>query len=362
LTGDLQYFVDGLKSIADILINHDESASKEGEGDGISRTIAGLFNFTVSAETLLSSEELTRYEYATLVHAIFAGCSLAQVLYDIYQNPCFLSKYGSDEHLVQSMCLRDVLGHAKNCSTNKCVKANKVMKGKMGAQIHKGMSQEERRKSQKKQLAKEAKDADEVGPQETKALAFRNGRERCLKACEGKCDKSPRSLEDCRLQVVVQGDSSGDEGTIPQKRKGCPKASTAHMTVLSKVRVEPAGDETVTEASTTIVELVSKGRMAVVEKVLYEEPVAREKPVDKKEWIVLDEPVNERKPMAPKPRYHFIVCASLDVFLLTCFIFTYIILSSHSNIFGISSSRIYSFPVTASRIKVWHLKVRVVVH
>jgi hypothetical protein len=141
LTGDLQYFVDGLKSIADILINHDESASKDGKGDGILRTIAGLFNFAASAETLLSSEELTRYEYATLVHAIFAGCSLAQVLYDIYQNPCFLSKYGSDEHLVQSMHLCDVLDHAKNCSTNKSMKADKALKGKMGAQIHKGMSQ-----------------------------------------------------------------------------------------------------------------------------------------------------------------------------------------------------------------------------
>ena len=137
LTGDLQYFVDGLKSIADILINHDESASKDGKGDGILRTIAGLFNFAASAETLLSSEELTRYEYATLVHAIFAGCSLAQVLYDIYQNPCFLSKYGSDEHLVQSMHLCDVLDHAKNCSTNKSMKADKALKGKMGAQIHK---------------------------------------------------------------------------------------------------------------------------------------------------------------------------------------------------------------------------------
>jgi hypothetical protein len=151
LTGDVQYFVDGLKSIADILINHNESASKDGEGDGILRTIAGLFNFAASAETLLSSEELTRYEYATLVHAIFAGCSLTQVLYDIYQNPCFLSKYGSDEHLVQSMQLRDVLGHAKNCSTNnKSVKANEVMKGKMGAQIHKGMSQNERCKAKVK--------------------------------------------------------------------------------------------------------------------------------------------------------------------------------------------------------------------
>ena len=244
MTGDIQYFVDGLKSIADILINHDESASKDGEGDGTSRTIAGLFNFAVSAETLLSSEELTRYEYATLVHAIFAGCSLAQVLNDIYQNTCFLSKYGSDEHLVQSMHLRDVLGHAKNCSTNN----NKVMKGKMG-QIHKGMSQEERRKAQKKQLVKEAKDTDEVGPQETKALAFRTEREHCLEACEGKGDKSPRCLEDCCLKVAVQCDSSegrfvsqkktkcsskavssnssGDEETIPQKIwKGSSKAST----------------------------------------------------------------------------------------------------------------------------------------
>jgi hypothetical protein len=182
LTGDLQYFVDGLKSTADILINHDESASKVGEGDGISRTIAGLFNFAVSAEKLLSSEELTRYEFATLVHAIFAGCSLAQVLIDIYQNHWFLSKYGSDEHLVQSMHLRDVLGHAKNCSTNKSVKANEVMKGKMGAQIHKGMSQEERRKAQKKQLVKEAKDTDEMGPQETKALVFSKEREHTLMA------------------------------------------------------------------------------------------------------------------------------------------------------------------------------------
>jgi hypothetical protein len=150
LTGDLQYFVDGLKSIADILINHNESASKDGKGDGILRTIAGLFKFAVSAETLLSSEELTRYEYATLVHAIFAGCSLAQVLYDIYQNPCFLSKYSSDEHLVQSMHLCDVLGHAKNCSTNKSVKATEMIKSKMGAQIHKGMSHAERRKAQVK--------------------------------------------------------------------------------------------------------------------------------------------------------------------------------------------------------------------
>jgi hypothetical protein len=183
LTGDLQYFVDGLKSIADILINHDESASKDGDGDGISRTIAGLFNFAVSAETLLSSEELTQYEFATLVHAIFAGRSLAQVLIDIYQNHCFLSKYSSDEHLVQSMRLYDVLGNAKNCSTNN----NKAMKVKMGAQIHKGMSQEERRKAQKKQLVKEAKDTDEMGPQETKALVFSKKREHTM-ASRGKCD------------------------------------------------------------------------------------------------------------------------------------------------------------------------------
>ena len=149
----MQYFVDGLKSIADILINHDESASKDGEGDGISRTIAGLFNFAVSAEKLLRSEELTRYEYATLVHAIFAGCSLAQVLIDIYQNHCFLSKYSSEEYHVQSMRLYNVFSHAKNYSTNN---NNKVVKGNMG-KIHKGMSQEERHKAQKKQLVKEAK-------------------------------------------------------------------------------------------------------------------------------------------------------------------------------------------------------------
>ena len=238
----MQYFVDGLKSIADILINHDESASKDGEGDGISRTISGLFNFAVSAETLLRSEELTRYEFATLVHAIFAGCSLAQVLIDIYQNHCFLSKYSSDEYLVKSMRLYDVFSHAKNYSTTN---NNKVVKGKMG-QIHKGMSQEERCKAQKKQLVKEAKDTDEVGPQETKALAFRKERERCLKACE--CDKSPRCLEDCCLKVVLRGsssegrlvsqkktkcsskafssNSSKDKGTTPQEGKGCPKAST----------------------------------------------------------------------------------------------------------------------------------------
>ena len=158
MTGDLQYFVDGLKSTADILINHDESASKVGEGDGISRTIAGLFNFAVSAEKLLRSEELTRYEYATLVHAIFAGCSLAQVLIDIYQNHCFLSKYSSDEYLVQSMRLYDVFSHAKNYSTNKSVNANGVMKGKMGAQIHKGMSQEECRNQGIGNVAKETED------------------------------------------------------------------------------------------------------------------------------------------------------------------------------------------------------------
>ena len=243
MTGDLQYFVDGLKSIADILINQDESASKDGEGDGISRTIAGLFNFAVSAETLLRSEELTRYEFATLVHAIFAGCSLAQVLIDIYQNHCFLSKYSSDEYLVKkSMRLYDVLGHAKNYSTKN---NNKVVKGKMG-QIHKGMSQEERRKAQKKQLVKEAKDTDEVGPQDTNAITFRKEHERCLKACEG--DKSPRCLEDCCLKVVLRGNSSEgrlvsqtkmkcsskafssnslkDKGTTPREGKGCPKAST----------------------------------------------------------------------------------------------------------------------------------------
>ena len=244
----MQYFVDGLKSIADILINHNESASKDGEGDGISRTIAGLFNFAVSAETLLRSEELTRYEFATLVHAIFAGCSLAQVLIDIYQNHCFLSKYSSDEYLVKSMRLYDVFSHAKNYSTTN---NNKVVKGKMG-QIHKGMSQEERCKAQKEQLqkeqlAKEAKDTDEAGTQETKVLVFRKEWER-LKACEGKGDKSPRGL-DCCLKVVVQGissegscvsqkktkcsskafssNSSGDEETIPQKIwKGSSKAST----------------------------------------------------------------------------------------------------------------------------------------
>ena len=134
-----------------------------------------------------------------------------------------------------------------------------------------------------------------------------------------------------------------------------------HNTVLSKVRVEPAGDETVTEASTTVIEFVSKGHMAVVEKVLDEEPVAREKPVDKKERIVLDEPANERKSMAAKPHHPFMVLCFLGRLPVDMFRIS-LILHYHSlSIFGISFSRIYSFPATTSRMKVCYLMVRMVV-
>jgi len=105
----------GIKSFAELLIDsEDDVIPVETPTKQSLRTIWGLIDFVTSAEDLFLSGDLTREDYATLVNAIFAGQSLVQALYHLYQNRTFRYEYGWDESLAESIHLRDLLRVAKN--------------------------------------------------------------------------------------------------------------------------------------------------------------------------------------------------------------------------------------------------------
>ncbi len=114
LTGDLKYFVNGLKCFADILIKDGDDAIKITQINQPLRSIPGLMNFVVSAHDLLDSKDLTREEYATLVIAIFAGHTVIKALHHLFQNRLFRFKNTLNEfHAENSFHLRDLVRIAK---------------------------------------------------------------------------------------------------------------------------------------------------------------------------------------------------------------------------------------------------------
>ena len=113
-TGDLKYFVNGLKYFADILIKDGDDAIKITQENQPLRTIPGLMNFVESAEDLFDSKDLTRQEHATLVIAIFAGHTMIEALQHLFQNLRFHFECTPDEfHAENSFHLRDLVRFAK---------------------------------------------------------------------------------------------------------------------------------------------------------------------------------------------------------------------------------------------------------
>jgi len=115
-TGDMKYFVRGLKNIAAILLDDKSSPSVSKSDDGnvtdtnqSSMTIFGLTDFVIAADELFESSDLTAQQYITLLDAFFSGHSSVQTLFDLYHNPDFLLACDSDADLVASLCLRDLL-------------------------------------------------------------------------------------------------------------------------------------------------------------------------------------------------------------------------------------------------------------
>ena len=113
-TGDLKYFVNGLKYFADILIKDGDDAIKITQENQPLRTVPGLMNFVASAEDLFDSNDLTRQEHATLVIAIFAGHTVIEALQHLFQNRRFHFECTPDEfHAENSFHLRDLVRIAK---------------------------------------------------------------------------------------------------------------------------------------------------------------------------------------------------------------------------------------------------------
>ena len=116
-TGDMTYFVQGLKGIAKILpgtepyslATDDISDGKIAKEKPTSMTIFGLTDFVISTDELFDSTELTAQEYVTLLNAIFLGHSSVQSLFELYHDPDFLIACGTDEGLCHSLCMRDLL-------------------------------------------------------------------------------------------------------------------------------------------------------------------------------------------------------------------------------------------------------------
>ena len=114
ITGDLNYFINGLKYFAQILIEDGIDDLEIEEGIQPFWTASGLINFITSAEDLFRSADLTRQQYATLVNAVFAGQSLIKALYHVFKNRRFLFKNVLDEHHAMSnIHLRDLVRIAK---------------------------------------------------------------------------------------------------------------------------------------------------------------------------------------------------------------------------------------------------------
>jgi hypothetical protein len=76
------HYVNGLKSFAELLIDHGDDVIVFKEGIQSLSSISGLINFASSAKKLFESGDLPRQEYATLVNAIFTGHSEVQSVYE----------------------------------------------------------------------------------------------------------------------------------------------------------------------------------------------------------------------------------------------------------------------------------------
>lgn len=110
------YFIRGLKAIANILLgtkaapeidvsdNYYNTTCPKNE----SMSIFGITDFVISAEELYESNDLTKQEYVTLLHAIIVGHASVLALFDLYHNPDFLLACDSDEDIQSSLCLRDL--------------------------------------------------------------------------------------------------------------------------------------------------------------------------------------------------------------------------------------------------------------
>lgn len=108
----MSYFVQGLKTIAKILLDvksFDQDEDSVADPKQTSMTIFGLTDFVISADELFESNDLTAQQYTTLLNAIFTGHTSVQSLFDLYHNPDFLIACDSDEDLRSSLCLRDLL-------------------------------------------------------------------------------------------------------------------------------------------------------------------------------------------------------------------------------------------------------------
>ena len=91
-TNDMSYFIQGLKSIANILLAAESLPSIDENGtvtDPVqtNMTIFSLTDFVIQADELFDTNDLSAQQYATLLNAIFSGHSSVQSLFDLYHNP-----------------------------------------------------------------------------------------------------------------------------------------------------------------------------------------------------------------------------------------------------------------------------------
>lgn len=100
-TEELSHFVNGLKSIAALILQNKafEPATK---------SIFGLVEFVASADALFENEDLSTKQYITLVDAIFSGHEEVEKLFDLYCCPDFLLACESGDSR-QELLFRDLL-------------------------------------------------------------------------------------------------------------------------------------------------------------------------------------------------------------------------------------------------------------
>ncbi|EED95156.1 predicted protein [Thalassiosira pseudonana CCMP1335] len=100
-TEELSHFVNGLKSIAALILQNKafEPATK---------SIFGLVEFVATADALFENEDLSTKQYITLVDAIFSGHEEVEKLFDLYCCPDFLLACESGDSR-QELLFRDLL-------------------------------------------------------------------------------------------------------------------------------------------------------------------------------------------------------------------------------------------------------------
>lgn len=87
--GDMKLFSQGLKTIADILMNVEKSPSSSSSVDQRQMTIHGLISLIKSANELLQADKISEDEHALLLGATFSRHASMKLMFNLFHSPLF---------------------------------------------------------------------------------------------------------------------------------------------------------------------------------------------------------------------------------------------------------------------------------